>query len=243
MHDYEYLLSSLDKIKGIGNRTLQLFSRKKIITIFDLLWHLPISKIETSKTTDIEDLQVGKTQSIKLIPLKYNFPRIRNLPNRVNCLSSEEKIDCVFFNSFEGYIKKILPIHKEVIVFGKISYYKGKYQITNPKLISKNEDGNIKDLKKYSLTEDLTITKYNKIIEEVFKNIPILNEWHSKNLLKKFNNVTWNESIKKIHDLDYEKIKNSHYLRRLIFDEIFANFLISSQIKIKYLIKIIKIST
>jgi len=233
MHDYEYLLSSLDKIKGIGNRTLQLFSRKKIITIFDLLWHLPISKIETSKTTEIEDLQVGKTQSIKLIPLKYNFPRIRNLPNRVNCLSSEEKIDCVFFNSFEGYIKKILPIHKEVIVFGKISYYKGKYQITNPKLISKNEDGNIKDLKKYSLTEDLTITKYNKIIEEVFKNIPILNEWHSKNLLKKFNNVTWNESIKKIHDLDYEKIKNSHYLRRLIFDEIFANFLISSQIRLK----------
>jgi len=233
MHDYEYLLSSLDKIKGIGNRTLQLFSRKKIRTIFDLLWHLPISKIETSKTTDIEDLQVGKTQSIKLIPLKYNFPRIRNLPNRVNCLSSEEKIDCVFFNSFEGYIKKILPIHKEVIVFGKISYYKGKYQITNPKLISKNEDGNIKDLKKYSLTEDLTITKYNKIIEEVFKNIPNLNEWHSKNLLKKFNNVTWNESIKKIHDLDYEKIKNSHYLRRLIFDEIFANFLISSQIRLK----------
>jgi len=233
MHDYEYLLSSLDKIKGIGNRTLQLFSRKKIRTIFDLLWHLPISKIETSKTTEIEDLQVGKNQSIKLIPLKYNFPRIRNLPNRVNCLSSEEKIDCVFFNSFEGYIKKILPIHKEVIVFGKISYYKGKYQITNPKLISKNEDGNIKDLKKYSLTEDLTITKYNKIIEEVFKNIPILNEWHSKNLLKKFNNVTWNESIKKIHDLDYEKIKNSHYLRRLIFDEIFANFLISSQIRLK----------
>ena len=32
-----------------------------------------ISKIETSKTADIKDLQVGKTQSIKLIALKYNF--------------------------------------------------------------------------------------------------------------------------------------------------------------------------
>ena len=233
MQDYEYLLSSLDKIKGIGNKTIQLFLRKKIRTIFDLLWHLPISKIETSKTTDIKDLQVGKTQSIKLIPLKYNFPRIRNLPNRVNCLSSEEKIDCIFFNSFEGYIKKILPINKEVIVFGKISYYKSKYQITNPKMISETEDGFIKDLKNYSLTEGLTITKYNKIIDEVFKKIPTLNEWHSKNLLKKFNNVTWNESIKKIHSNDYENIKNSHYLRRLIFDEIFANFLISSQIRLK----------
>ena len=35
MQDYEYLLSSLDKIKGIGNKTLQLFLRKKINTIFN----------------------------------------------------------------------------------------------------------------------------------------------------------------------------------------------------------------
>ena len=87
MQDYEYLLSSLDKIKGIGKKTVKLFLKKKIYTIFDLLWHLPISKIETSKTTNIDDLQVGKTLSIKLIPLKYNFTRIINLPIRVICLS------------------------------------------------------------------------------------------------------------------------------------------------------------
>ena len=231
--DQKYLLSSLDKIKGIGNKTIQLFLRKKIKTIFDLLWHLPISKIETSKTTDIKDLQLGKTQSIKLTPLKYNFPRVRKLPNKVNCMSSGEKIDCIFFNSYEGYIKKILPINQKVIVFGKIGYYKSKYQITNPKLISETEDGLIKDIKNYSLTEGLTITKYNKIIEDVFKAIPTLKEWHNEKLLKKFNNARWNESIKKIHSYDYEKLKNSHYLRRLIFDEIFANFLISSQIRLK----------
>ena len=53
MQDYEYLLSSLKNVKGIGSKTIQLFFKKKIKTIFDLLWHLPISKIETSKTTDI----------------------------------------------------------------------------------------------------------------------------------------------------------------------------------------------
>ena len=233
MQDYEYLLSSLNEVKGIGNKTIQLFLKKKIKTIFDLLWHLPISKLETSKTTDIKNLQIGKEQSIKLFPIKYNFPRIRNLPNRINCLSSNEKIDCIFFNSYEGYIKKILPINKEVIVYGKIGFYKGKYQITNPKLISENEDGSIKDLKNYSLTEGLTITKYNKIIEKVLKRIPDLKEWHSKNLLEKFNNVSWKQSIEKIHIYDYKKLENSDYLRRLIFDEILANFLISSQIRLK----------
>ena len=233
MQDYEYFLSSINNIKGIGKKTAQLFTKKKIKNLFDLLWHIPVSKIETSKTVNIDDLQIGKTQSVKLCPKKYNFPRIRNLPNRVNCLASEKKIDCIFFNSYEGYIKKILPIDKDVIVYGKIGFYKGKYQITNPKLVSETEDGDLKDLSNYSLTDGLTITKYNNIIESVFKNMPILNEWHRKEILNKFNNVSWNECIKKIHFDDLEKIKNSNYFKRLIFDEIMANFLISSEIRKK----------
>ena len=233
MHDYEYFLSSIKNIKGIGKKTCQLFLKKRIINIFDLLWHIPTSKIETSKTVDINELQIGKTQSIKLIAIKYNFPRIRNLPNKVNCLSSGKKIDCIFFNSYEGYIKKILPINHEVIIFGKVTYYKEKYQITNPKLVSETEDGKLKDIKNYSLTDGLTRTKYNKTIETVLNNMPILKEWHNKNILKKFNNVTWNESIKKIHSEDFENLKNSNYLNRLIFDEIMSNFLISSQLRKK----------
>ena len=159
MQDYEYLLSSLDKIKGIGNKTLQLFLRKKINTIFDLIWHLPISNIETSQASTIKDLQIGKVQSIKLYVLKYNFPRIRNLPSKVNCLSSGEKIDCVFFNSYEGYIKKILPINKDIIVYGKIGYYNGKYQITNPKVVSETAEGIFKDIKKV-----ISATRYHSLI-------------------------------------------------------------------------------
>ena len=83
MNDHEYLLSNIQNIKGIGKKTSQLFKRKNINTIFDLLWHLPTSKIENSKVTNIGDIQIGKLQTIKLTPLKYNFPRIRRLPNRV----------------------------------------------------------------------------------------------------------------------------------------------------------------
>ncbi len=64
MQDYEYLLSSLDKIKGIGNKTIQLFLRKKIKTIFDLLWHLPISKIETSK---LQILKIFNLEKLNLL--------------------------------------------------------------------------------------------------------------------------------------------------------------------------------
>ena len=63
--------------------------------------------------------------------------------------------------------------------------------------------------------------------------MPLLKEWHSKSILKQFNNVSWNASIIQIHNDDFENLKKSPHLRRLVFDEIIANFLISSQIRKK----------
>ena len=39
--NYEYLLSDLKSIKGVGLKTSNLLKRKKINSIFDLLWKLP----------------------------------------------------------------------------------------------------------------------------------------------------------------------------------------------------------
>ena len=233
MEDYEYLLSSLDNIKGIGKKTFNLFIRKNINTIFDLLWHLPISKIETSKETTIDNLQVGKLQTVKIIPIKYSFPRIRNLPNRVICENNSGKLDCIFFNSYEGYIRKILPLYKEIIITGKVGFYKNKYQLVNPTLVSNNNNNILEDQNKYSLTEGLSLKKYNSIINEVLTKLPNLDEWHSKEVLKKFNNVRWKDSIIRIHKENFDKIKNSNFLKRLIFDEIFSHFLLSSQLRTK----------
>ena len=60
------------------------------------------------------------------------------MPNRVLCKDKTGNLDCIFFNSYEGYIKKILPIGKNVTISGKVSFYKNKYQITNPKYISED---------------------------------------------------------------------------------------------------------
>ncbi len=233
MNDYEYLLSNIQQIKGIGKKTSQLFKRKNINTIFDLLWHLPTSKIENSKITNSNEIQIGKIQTLKLIPIKYNFPRIRRLPNKVICENNEIKIDCIFFNSNESYIKKILPINTEVIVSGKINFYKNKYQIINPTQ-TKNEDSNIiKEKNKYSLTEGLSLNKYNTIINNVLNQLPNLDEWLDDDIKKKFNNVSWKDSILKIHSLETKKIIKSDYYKRLIFDELFAHFLLSSKIRVK----------
>ena len=132
---YKYLLSDLKSLKGVGLKTTSLLKKKKINTIFDLLWRLPKTFTDRSKSTKIRDLKIGETQTITLIPYKYNFPRIRNLPNRIFCKDDTGEMDCVFFNSYEGYIKKILPLNKEITISGKVSRFRNKYQITNPKYI------------------------------------------------------------------------------------------------------------
>ena len=233
MNDHDYLLSNIQNIKGIGKKTSQLFKRKNINTIFDLLWHLPTSKIENSKVTNIGDIQIGKLQTIKLTPLKYNFPRIRRLPNRVVCQSKDIKIDCVFFNSYEGYIKKILPLNTEIIISGKINFFRNKYQITNPTQVKESNENILETQNKYSLTDGLTINKYNNIINEVLKELPDLDEWLNDDIKKKFNNIKWKDAILKIHSLDTKEILKSKYYKRLVFDELFAHFLLSSKIRTK----------
>ncbi len=231
--NYEYLLSDLSSLKGVGLKTTNLLKKKKINNIFDLLWKLPKSYTDRSLSSKIIDLKIDEIQTVTIIPQKYFFPRIKNLPNRVLCKDETGEIDCVFFNSYEGYIKKILPIGKEITVSGRIKYFRNKYQLTNPKYISEDSSLIKQKHNNYSLTEGLTEKVYNKIILQIIKNLPEIDEWHSNNILKKFDYVGWNESIKKLHEPEnIGKFKENFY-QRLAFDEIFSTFLVNSEIRKK----------
>ena len=183
MSSYEYLLSDISTIKGIGTKLGKLFRKKNINTIFDLLWNLPRDFVDRSNVYSINELQVGKIQTVTVVVKKYNFPRIRNLPNKVICVDETGKLDCIFFNSYEGYIRKILPLNAKVTISGKIGYYNKKYQITNPTHLSEDPNSVKKVDKSYSLTEGINNKLYNKIIQEVLKNIPNLDEWLDKDCL------------------------------------------------------------
>ncbi|MDC3151992.1 ATP-dependent DNA helicase RecG [Candidatus Pelagibacter sp.] len=230
MYSYEYLLSDISTIKGIGTKIGKLFRKKNINTIFDLLWNLPRDFVDRSNVYPINELQVGKIQTVTVIVKKYNFPRIRNLPNKVICEDKTGKLDCIFFNSYEGYIKKILPLDTKVTISGKIGYYNKRYQITNPTHLSQDPNSVKKIDKSYSLTEGLNNKLYNKIIQEVLKNIPNLDEWLDKEILKKFNNISWKKAVLELHNPDNVN-KKGNFLERLIFDEILSTFLINSKIR------------
>ena len=231
--NYKYLLSDLSTLKGVGPKTVNLLKKKKINNIFDLLWKLPRTFTDRSLSSKIRDLHIGENQTITIIPQKYYFPRIRNLPNKVLCTDDTGELDCIFFNSYEGYVKKILPLGKEITISGKINRFRNRYQLTNPKYISENSSLIRKKHNTYSLTDGISEKVYNKIIDQIINKLPILEEWHSEDILNKFNNYSWNKSIIELHKPENIGKNKKKFYQRLAFDEIFSTFLVNSEIRKK----------
>tara|TARA_B110001452_G_scaffold176938_1_gene148396 strand:- start:768 stop:2819 length:2052 start_codon:yes stop_codon:yes gene_type:complete len=241
--NYKYLLSDLTTLKGVGLKTTNLLKKKKINNIFDLLWKLPKSYTDRTLSSKIKDLRIGEEQTIIIVPKKYSFPRIRNLPNRVLCSDETGEIDCIFFNSYEGYVRKILPLGKEITVSGKIGFFRNKYQLTNPKYLSEDSSLIKQKHNTYSLTDGISEKIYNKIINQIIEKLPTLNEWQSKNILSKFGNISWNKAIIELHKPENVGCYKKDFYQRLAFDEIFSTFLVNSEIrkKIKKIKKVNKV--
>ncbi len=227
----EFIFYDVNKLKGIGAQLSKYLKKRKIEKIKDIILNLPYSETDRSKIYKLNELEIGKTQTIKVVVKKLNFPRIRNLPNKIVCEDETGRIDIVYFNSREGYIRKLFPANKTVIISGKINYFNKNYQITNPDYVTslENQSYVAKNIPKYNLTKGINEKKYRSISEKVINNLPIIDDWLDNKFIKKNNLLNWNESINKLHNSKDSKKNTSKSFRRLVFDELCANFLVLSE--------------
>ena len=144
----DYIFNDISKLKGVGKQLSKYLKKKKIEKIKDIILSLPYSETDRSKLYKLNELEIGKIQSIKVKIKKLNFPRLRNLPNKINCEDEYGKIDIVYFNSREGYLRKLYPINEWVIISGKINLFNKRYQITNPDYVTTldNQDFVVKNI-------------------------------------------------------------------------------------------------
>ena len=235
--NFNFFFNPVSKVKGIGPKIKKLFNEKKIDTNIDLIFNFPYGLIDRTHCPKLNNLEIGKISTIFVKVRKHNFPRTRRLPNTVQCFDETGEINIVFFNSRENYIKEILPINSEVIISGKVNFYKNKYQITNPDYATSinNEEKVTKIMPTYASLKGISNKTINKIYENIIKEIPDVPEWHRDHIIKNNKWFSFKDSLiqlhnpKKIEDLD----KNSLTYERISFDEIFSNLLIFAQIKKK----------
>jgi len=227
----DIIFSDIKKLKGIGKQLSKYLKNRKIEKVKDILLNLPYSETDRSKIVTLNKLEVGKIQTIRVVVKKLNFPRIRNLPNKIICEDKTGKIEVTYFNSREGYLRKIFPINEWVVISGKISFFNKKYQITNPDYVTSLDKAKyVKQIiPKYSLTKGINEKKYRLISEQVINNLPDVEEWHDNDFLKKNNFLNWKENIITLHKTKDSQDNLSKTYKRLVFDEICANFLVLSE--------------
>ena len=227
----EFIFYDVTKLKGIGAQLSKYLKKRKIEKIKDIILNFPYSETDRSKIYKLNELEIGKTQTIKVVVKKLNFPRIRNLPNKIICEDETGRIDIVYFNSREGYLRKLFPVNKTVIISGRIKYFNKKYQIANPEYVTslENQSYVTKNIPKYNLTKGINEKKYRSISEKVINSLPIIDDWLDNKFIKNNNLLNWNESINKLHNSKDSKKNTSKSFRRLVFDELCANFLVLSE--------------
>ncbi len=227
----DFIFENVNKLKGVGPTLSKYLKVRKIEKIKDIILNLPYSETDRSQISNINELEAGKIQTIKVVVKKLNFPRIKNLPNTIQCEDETGKIDISYFNSFEGYLRKIYPLNQIVIISGKVGYFKNKLKITNPDYVTsiENQGYVVKNIPKYKLTKGINEKKYRFISEQIIENLPKIEDWLDENFKRKNKLMNWNEAIKRLHNSDDSKNKKSISYRRLVFDEICANFITLSE--------------
>ena len=222
-----FFFNDINKLKGVGPQLSKYLKKKRIEKIKDIILNIPYSETDRSRLFKLNELEIGKIQSIKVKVKKLNFPRTRNLPNKINCEDETGKIDIIYFNSREGYLRKLYKTNEWIIISGKINFFNKKYQITNPDYVTTldKKDYVIKNIPKYNLTKGINEKKYRFISDQVIKNIPKIDDWLDENFIKKNKLLNWNDSIEKLHTSKDGKDNKSKSFRRLVFDEICANFI------------------
>jgi len=220
------IFDDVNILRGVGPQLSKYLKKKKIEKIKDIILNLPYSETDRSKLYKLNELEVGKVQSIKVVITKLIFPRIKNLPNKIVCQDETGTIDIVYFNSRERYLRKLYKLNESVIISGKINYFNKKYQITNPDYVTsvENQEYVVKNIPKYNLTKGINEKKYRLISEQVINNLPKIPDWLSEDYLKKNNLKNWYESIQSLHYTKDSKNNSSKSYRRIVFDELCANF-------------------
>ena len=227
----DFIFNDVNKLKGVGPQLSKYLKKKKIEKVKDIILNLPYSETDRSRLYKLNELEIGKIQSIKVLVKKLNFPRIRNLPNKIICKDETGKIDIVYFNSREGYLRKLFPLNEWVIISGKINYFNKNYQMTNPDYVTSldNREYVVKNIPKYKLTKGINEKKYRSISEQVICKLPAIDDWLENDYINKHNLLNWNISIKNLHKSKDGKDNLSKSFRRLVFDELCANFFTLSE--------------
>jgi ATP-dependent DNA helicase RecG len=161
------LTSPVTILPGVGEATAELLGRLGIVTVTDLLWHLPQRHDDFSTLRTIDKLQQGETVTViaNLWDVREKNIGFNRIMIHAILGDSTGTLHASWFNRF---VKKQLTVGATMRFSGKIGLFKGQRTLENP-FFEELEDervatGRISPV--YPLTEGLSNNRLRNIIHD-----------------------------------------------------------------------------
>jgi ATP-dependent DNA helicase RecG len=125
------LLSSLENVKGVGEKTAQQFALAGLYTVGDLITFLPRNHEDFSEVVKITDIHPGKATIRARCEKIATRPVRRGLRITTATLADDSgKLQAVWFN--QPYRETQLKSGEEFYFSGEFEFNYNRYQLTNP---------------------------------------------------------------------------------------------------------------
>lgn len=172
------LNSTVNQVKGVGSRYLQIFQKNGILTILDLLFHFPIHYIDFSNVAN--QIEVGKKNLYFIEIIGWNLSRrFGRRPSllRVKARVGQQPVFIVFFN--KPYLADFFKANKSAYIYGHFELKNNTWQSNTPLVLTadqKDQQHAIPLYAKISTIKSGTLKKLMKTaldsLEDDFEHLP-----------------------------------------------------------------------
>ena len=227
-NSFDFLYQNVEKLKGIGPKKASYFKNLNINRVIDIFYNLPTRSIDRTQDIDFKNLEKGQTITTLVKVKRHHFPFNPKLPYVIECEKGSLIINIIYFSIRGNFLRKKYPENKELIISGKVSFYKSNLSVAHPDYIEEieNEDKLRTFENIYPLTRGITLKDIRIVLNDAKNHLNKFDEWLNENIIKKYNFSSFNESLIKMHFPSVkEDIENrENFRKRLAVDELVSNY-------------------
>ena len=213
------------QIKGIGEKTAQLFYKMNICSVEDLLLNLPKGFISYEAPICPKPEDSGNIVAISVIPIVGSIISKKNGRHhfslaKVKC-TDDTIVSVRFFNM--PYIRNVLKPGQPYILRGTITCLNGNYSMLQPQIFDIPKYNSLIGtlIPNYRLTKGLTNHTIHKACKNALESLISINDYMSDKQLLKFDLLPIQDALYKIHT-PASREDFFHAKKRLAFHEFFT---------------------
>ena len=216
--------SSITNLKGIGEKTKDLFAKMGVYTVGDILLHFPRTYIKYPKMEPIDEITSLTEEMHAIVAQVRTSPVVRNTRRMQLTLltigSTGHKMQLIWYRM--PYIKHSLKLNQYCVFYGKVVIKDGKYVMEQPAVYEPETYRQMEDVlfPVYSLTTGVSNHLITKTVRQALAEKDLLHDYLPAEIRKTYALCEYNYAVKQIHFPDsFDTLIEAR--RRLVFDEFF----------------------